>query len=140
LSEVSTNTVDGATLGAEGLNQSGTNTGSCIDKAGNAAEPAQVGGINIDKTHPLIAGSRTPAANLHGWNNQNVTVSFTCTEQGAVQSGLATNSVAGKTLATEGASQSVTNTGDCVDKAGNVAVSATVGGINIDTTAPVIDG
>jgi hypothetical protein len=40
------------------------------------------------------------------------------------------------TLTSEGKNQSVTNTGECIDKAGNKAGAATVSGINIDKTAP----
>jgi len=44
--------------------------------------------------------------------------------------------VAGATLTSEGENQEVTNTGSCTDKAGNIADSATVSGINIDKTPP----
>src|SRR5205807_1160771 len=94
--------------------------------------------IKIDTTKPVITGSKTPSANAHGWNNTNVAVSFTCTDAGPVQSGIRTNTVAGATLSTEGTNQSVSNTGSCVDAAGNTAVPASVGGINIDKTPPTI--
>jgi hypothetical protein len=92
--------------------------------------------VKIDKTKPVISGSASPAPNANGWNNTDVTVSFSCAEVGSVQSGIDTNTVAGATLTSEGAGQSVTNTGTCTDKAGNVADSATVSGINIDKTKP----
>src|SRR4029453_4060989 len=117
-----------------------TSSGNCLDNAGNAALAATVGGINIDKTAPVISGSRTPQANANGWNNTSVSVSFTCAESGSVQSGIATDTLAGGTLSGEGAGQSLTNSGDCVDNAGNAALAATVGGINIDRTAPVVSG
>lgn len=94
--------------------------------------------IKIDKTKPVITGSRLPVANANGWNNTDVTASFVCAETGTVQSGIATNTVAGATVSTEGAGQSVTNTGACTDVAGNTADSATVTDINIDKTAPVV--
>jgi hypothetical protein len=96
--------------------------------------------VKIDKTLPVISGSRTPLANVNGWNNTAVTASFLCADTGAVQSTIATNTVAGATLSGEGAGQMVTNSGVCTDKAGNTAVSSTVSGINIDTTKPVITG
>jgi hypothetical protein len=84
-----------------------------------------------DTTDPTIAGSRTPDANADGWNNTDVTVSFECDDSG---SGIAGCS-APTTLNTDGAGQSVTGT--ATDNAGNTA-QATVGGINIDMTAPSI--
>ena len=101
-----------------------------VDNAGNTeAKDSQT--INIDKTPPSISGSRSPAANSYGWNNGDVTVSFTCTD---AVSGV--DSCSGPTtLSGEGAGQSVTGT--ATDMAGNSA-SATVGGINIDKTAPTI--
>jgi hypothetical protein len=113
--------------------------GTCTDKAGNESAPASVT-VKIDLTKPLISGNRTPAANGAGWNNTDVTVSFACADTGTVQSGIATDSVAGATLAAEGADQSVTNTGQCIDAAGNVGDPATVSGINIDKTSPTITG
>lgn len=94
--------------------------------------------IKIDKTKPVITGTPAPLANVAGWNKTDVEVSFACVETGVVQSGIVTNTVAGETLTIEGAGQSVTNTGSCVDAAGNVADSATVSEINIDKTAPAI--
>jgi hypothetical protein len=118
------------TLSGEGANQSVN--GTCSDLAGNSAS-ATVSGINIDKTPPAITGSRTPAPNANGWNNTDVTVSFECAD---VLSGLGAGSPpAATTLSGEGANQSVN--GMCTDLAGNSA-SATVGGINIDKTAPAV--
>jgi hypothetical protein len=94
--------------------------------------------VKIDKTAPVITGAAAPAANGNGWNNTPVAVGFTCADTGAVQSGVDVDTVAGDTLSADGAGQSVTNTGSCVDAAGNAADAATVGGINIDQTAPVI--
>jgi len=85
--------------------------------------------IKLDKTPPVIAGSRTPGPNTFGWNNTDVAVSFTCTD---ALSGVASSS-APTTLSTEGAGQSVTGT--CTDVAGNAA-TATVSNINIDKTPP----
>jgi hypothetical protein len=65
-------------------------------------------------------------------------VSFSCIDVGPVQSGIETNTVAGRTVNTEGKDQSVTNTGECIDAAGNVADPVTVSNINIDKTPPVV--
>ncbi|TMB69354.1 MAG: hypothetical protein E6J43_04475 [Chloroflexi bacterium] len=139
-SGIATDTLVGATLTGEGAGQSVTSSGNCIDNAGNAAFPATVGGINIDKTPPLISGSRSPKANSNGWNNTDVVVTFGCADAGSVQSGIAAATVVGATISGEGAGQSLTNSGDCTDNAGNAASSATVNGINIDKTAPQIVG
>ena len=86
-----------------------------------------------DTFPPTITGSAVPGPNANGWNNTQVTVSFTCSDSG---SGIASCS-APTVLSTEGAGQSVTGT--AVDNAGNTA-SATVGPINIDLTPPSIVG
>jgi hypothetical protein len=121
-------------LASDLLTASGTASGTCKDNAGNSASASYE--AKIDKVKPVITGSRTPAANTHGWNNTDVVVSFTCTDAGG--SDIDTNSVAGDTVSSEAANQSVTNTGSCTDKAGNTAESATVSGISIDKTAPSV--
>jgi hypothetical protein len=67
-----------------------------------------------------------------------VTVSFSCADTGPVQSGIDINTVAGETVTTEGKDQSVTNTGVCIDVAGNTADPVTVSNINIDKTSPEV--
>ena len=124
------------TKSGEGTNQSAS--GTCEDKADNVSDPASVTGIDIDKTKPVITGSRAPLANTYGWNNTDVTANFACADTGSVQSGLNINTVTGATLSSEGAGQFVTNSGSCTDKAGNTADSSTVSGISIDKTNPTI--
>ena len=136
-SGIDTDTVAGATLTSNGAGQSVTNSGTCVDMAGNAAASKTIGGINIDKTAPSIAGSQTPPPNGNGWNNTDVTVSFSCADNPG-GSGIDTDTVAGATLTSNGAGQSVTNSGTCVDMAGNAAASKTIGGINIDKVTPVL--
>ncbi len=116
--------------GTDGTGQSVT--GEASDNAGNKAS-ATFGGIKIDQEKPTIEGSRTPDANAKGWNNQDVTVSFKCSD---ALSGFE-SCVGGKTVSTEGAGQSVMGTAK--DNAGNTAES-TVSGISIDKTAPTISG
>lgn len=117
------------TLAAEGANQ--LVTGTATDTAGNQNTFTTT--ISIDKTVPLITGAQTTAANANGWYNGNVQVHFTASD---ALSGLA-SVTPDVVLATEGAGQSVQGT--AVDKAGNTN-SATVSGINIDLTKPVIFG
>lgn len=138
LSGVATDTVSGDTLTGEGTGLGVTNSGDCIDAAGNHADAVTIDGIKIDRTAPTITGSATPEPNAFGWNSGPVTVGFSCTDGGSTVSGIDVDSVAGDTLSTDGAGQSVTNTGDCVDRAGNPATAATVNGINIDQTDPAI--
>jgi hypothetical protein len=85
----------------------------------------------VDQTAPSISGSAAPSPNGAGWNNTNVTVSFTCSDATSTIS-TCTSPI---TLSSDGAGQSAS--GSAADKAGNTA-STTVSGINIDKTAPTI--
>jgi hypothetical protein len=101
------------------------------DNAGNLEETKQQT-FMMDTTPPTISGNQIPAPNANGWNNTNVTVSFTCSDSG---SGLAPGSPPANTVLTaEGANQTVTGT--CTDMAGNSS-SASVK-VNIDKTPPQI--
>lgn len=106
------------------------------DAADNCTDGSDT--IGLDTVKPVITGSA--GAYVQGtWTNQDVVVSFTCADdQGAANSGVATDTVAGETATTSGAGQSITNTGECVDNAGNVADAATVGDIDIDKIAPTV--
>ena len=114
------------TVSTEGANQSAT--GTCEDTSGNTADDTQ-SGINIDTTAPSAAASRAPLANSFGWNNTDVTVSFSGTDTLSGIDSCSANQVFG-----EGAGQSASGT--CTDKAGNVSAPATVSNINVDKTAP----
>ena len=106
-------------------------SGTATDNAGNSATAYY--SVNIDKTKPTISASADRAANVNGWYNAPVTVSFTCAD---ALSGLATSCPASQ-LVNEGANQSVS--GSVSDMAGNSA-SASLSDINVDTTAPIITG
>lgn len=142
LSGVATNSVAGATLSAEGANQSVTNIGACDDRAGNAADPATFGPVKIDQTRPRITASATTADGKPYtpgiWTNQDVTVSFSCADTGTMQSGIATNTLASQTLHGDGAHLAATSVGACGDNAGNTADPVTLDGIKIDQTPPRI--
>jgi len=118
-----------AVLSNEGAGQSVTS--SCQDLAGNSSS-ATVGNISIDKTPPMITGSRTPQANSFGWNNSDVTVTFACAD---AISGVSSCGPATQIVSTQRPNQS--RTGTATDLAGNMA-SAVVAGINIDKTAPTL--
>jgi hypothetical protein len=60
----------------EGANQ--TASGTAVNRAGFSSSTSAT--VNIDKTSPLISTSKSPAANAAGWNNSDVTVTFTCSD------------------------------------------------------------
>jgi hypothetical protein len=84
----------------------------------------------VDLTDPVITFvSRTPA-NSYGWNNDDVVVTWSCTDNVGVLS-----DIVSVTISDEGENQSATGT--CEDVAGNTAED-TQDGINIDLTDPTI--
>ena len=118
-------------LSADGTNVTGNVT--VTDAAGNSAtftSPA----ANIDKTRPVAVGTASPPPDPNGWNNTDVTVTFTGTD---ALSGIA-NCSPPVVLTTSGANQSAS--GWCVDRAGNVSLPVTVTGININKGGPAISG
>ncbi len=103
---------------------------SCTDNAGNTGNGSF--SFMYDATPPTIAfANRVPAANVNGWNNTDVTVSWNCSDG---LSGAATPTV-NQVVSSEGQNQSAMGT--CQDNAGNSA-SNTQNGINIDKTAPTL--
>lgn len=109
-----------------------TRTTSLTDRLGNTAASSPVT-VRLDRTAPAVTGQATPAPNDAGWNNTPVTVTFTATD---AVSGVR-SSTGPVTLTTDGTDQSVTGT--ATDTADNVG-QHTVGGIDIDTTAPSLTG
>jgi len=103
-------------------------SGSCTDEAGNS--DSATFNFKYDNTDPTINGSASPAANGNGWNNSDVTVSFTCSD---ATSGVPAGNCPANVVLSEGADQSVTRS--VTDAAGNTA-SDTVSDINIDKTDP----
>ncbi len=110
----------------QGANQSVQ--GTAVNNAGEQTTTSVT--VNIDETVPTIIPTTTPAPNAAGWNNSNVTVSFTCSD---ALSGIAT-CPAPQTVTTEVANLTVPGT--VTDAAGNTAsASATV---SLDKTLPVV--
>lgn len=101
------------------------------DKAGNESAPATVH-VKIDRTPPAISGAPTTQPNSAGWYSGQVIVDFTCTD---TLSGVASCPTS-KAIRDDGANQSVTSD-PASDVAGNERAGRTVGGINVDGTAPV---
>lgn len=90
--------------------------------------------IKRDATEPTITSSASANGNPYtagSWTNQNVIVTFVCSDTGSGL-GSVTSPV---TKSGEGASQAANGT--CTDIAGNIS-SSSFTGINIDKTAPVI--
>ncbi|MEI3847609.1 MULTISPECIES: OmpL47-type beta-barrel domain-containing protein [unclassified Microbacterium] len=103
-----------------------------VDIAGNI-EVVQSLTINVDTVLPTITGQAIPAANAFGWNNDDVTVKFTCSDAESDIAGCAPDVL----LENEGAGQ--TAAGQARDNAGNLN-STTVGPVNIDKTKPTLAG
>lgn len=129
-------TVDGSAL-QTGASFTLTTTGDhtitffSTDKAGNA-EVAQTARVRIDKSAPTISHAFTPLGYTDGaWTNQDVTVTFTCADQGG-------SGVAGCTApVANGAEGDYTVLGTATDGAGNSATDSA--SVRIDKTAPTID-
>jgi hypothetical protein len=109
----------------------GDQTASCSYTDGGGLSDSDSATYTIvDTTDPVITFvSRTPA-NSYGWNNGDVVVTWSCTDNVGVVSATVT-----KTISAEGAGQSATGT--CTDLVGRTA-SNTQTGINIDLTDPTI--
>lgn len=117
----------GTVISSEGTSLSVT--GFAADNAGNTAN-FTVGGINIDKTPPVITGAALAPPNANGWYRSDVIINFSATD---TLSGIDTLTP-DTAISAEGTSLSAAGT--ATDKAGNSA-SFTVTGINIDRTPPV---
>jgi len=100
------------------------------DNAGNVEATHHLT-IRIDKTAPVVTGTRLTPPNANGWNNGSVQVRFRAAD---ALSGIDGAATIDRTVSGEGANQSVSQT--FFDLAGNPG-SATVSAINIDLTAPL---
>ena len=103
-------------------------SGEAVDEFGNTASTSVT--INLDKFDPTISAIKNPLSNANGWNNADVTVSFTCADS---SSGIAT-CPASIPLSTEGAGQIISGT--ATDIAGKSATASTK--VSIDKTPPEI--
>ena len=109
----------------EGAGQGGSHT--FTDRAGNSAT-MHSDAINIDKTAPVVTVTRSPAPDATGWNDTDVTATWTASD---ALSGIDGSSSATHLFNQDGAGQSATRSFS--DRAGNSA-SATISNINIDKT------
>ena len=103
---------------------------TATDDSGNSSSGSFTVTVE-DTTSPTITFfSRLPVANVFGWNNGSVTVTWGCSDiVGVVAASVS------KTVSSEGSAQSATGT--CADTSGNTA-SDTQSGINIDLTNPTL--
>jgi uncharacterized repeat protein (TIGR01451 family) len=116
------------TLSTEGTNQSAT--GEAADLAGNVGSSTTTG-VNIDLGKPTIAVALSPASNVKGWNNGQVTAHFTCADTLSSIAACAPDHV----IDTDG--NNLTVTGSATDTAGNTE-SVTSAAFNIDSVVPTI--
>jgi hypothetical protein len=104
-----------------------------VDVAGNVEAPNQVG-LKWDNIAPTVTHSLSPAANALGWNNSDVTVSFSAKDD---DHGSGVASVSGpQTISTETSGTDVVGTAH--DTAGNVGTDHVT--IRLDKTKPTITG
>jgi alpha-tubulin suppressor-like RCC1 family protein len=116
------------TLTADTAASGATLTCSATSAGGTGSQSVT---IKRDATAPTISGSASPAPNAAGWNNSDVTVSFTCAD---ALSGI-TSCGPNQTLSSDGAALSASGT--AADQAGNTA-STSVSGLKLDKTAPTL--
>jgi hypothetical protein len=106
---------------SEGANQ--IVSGTATDKAGNTATASIA--LNIDKTPPVVTPAVSPEANANGWNNSDVTVSFTAID---ALSGIAPGSVTLPVmLAADGTNVSATGSATDVTARRSIRVSRRAG-------------
>ncbi len=113
---------------SEGVAVSYTSNPSC-DPAGNCATGSI--SLSIDKTNPTITAVASPNPNSNGWNNSNVTISFTCSDS---LSGIAT-CPSPVTVSSEGDNQTITGT--VTDMAGNSSTISKT--LRVDKTKPLVN-
>ena len=113
-------------ISTEGSSQ--TVSGYCRNYAGLSSTVTLT--VSIDKTVPLISAARTPAGNIFGWANQDVSVSYTCSDN---LSGVR-SCPAATLFSSEGLN--VSTSAIVYDYAG-ITNQVTINGISIDKTKPV---
>ncbi|MDP9378434.1 MAG: hypothetical protein M3P40_12855, partial [Actinomycetota bacterium] len=108
-----------------------TKTSEATDNLGTKGTGSQF--VRVDKSAPDISASLSPEPNALGWNNTDVSVAFSCTDQPGL-SGIADCPTSATKVTTEGADQSITGTAK--DFAGNSSTGKAT--VSIDKTAPTL--
>jgi hypothetical protein len=122
-----------------------------LEPADGGTADAGIGPAPVDTTAPTTTVT-VPPANVHGWHNTDVTVTFHATDSGAVVSGvraihISLSGAQTGTTVLPGAGGSVTVSAEgtthvtyfAIDNAGNVEASKSFA-LNIDKTPPLIAG
>ena len=122
-----------AAAGADGTRST---TVTALDGADcvSGAQASVSRSYSIDNTPPVVSATRSPAPNSFGWNNSDITVTWSATDAG---SGVAS----GPTPATDGLtsdSPGVNKTSTATDRVGNVGTGSMI--IKLDKTPPTISG
>jgi hypothetical protein len=100
--------------------------------AGGSAGPVQVS-IKRDASAPSVSGAPASGPNGDGWYNADVTIAWTCSDNGP--SGLAAACPATTTIGGEG--RGLTDSlGPIADMAGNSTTGVSAPPVNVDRTAP----
>jgi Glucodextranase, domain B/Bacterial Ig-like domain (group 2)/IPT/TIG domain/PQQ-like domain len=118
-----------ATIGAGGLATAGTAGSSTILAMSNGVASSTSVTVTAGGP-PTITATVAPPPNTAGWNNSNVTVTFTCIPGSAA----ITTCPSPQALSSEGASQVVSGT--VTDAVGNTATATVT--VNIDKTPPAL--
>ena len=105
--------------------------GSCSDKAGNTT--AKAFGLKFDSTTPQLTPAPSRPANVNGWHNQALTVTFPGTD---ATSGIDLCTAPQPYSGPDNANATVP--GSCTDKAGNA--TAKTFALKYDATNPKVDG
>jgi len=88
----------------------------------------------LDNTGPLVTAALSPAANAAGWNNSNITITWSATDAGSGVSSGPTPASDSQTANTTG----VTKTSTASDRLGNVGNGSVT--VKLDKSAPTITG
>jgi hypothetical protein len=100
---------------------------------GQSKDP-QTASYILDNTGPLVTGAISPAANSSGWNNGNVSVTWSAADGGSGLASGPTPANDSQTVDTAG----VTKTSSAADRLGNVGSGQVT--IKLDRTSPSITG
>lgn len=100
-----------------------------VDNEGNR-EASKTLTVRIDTAAPTISASASPGPNTNGWNNTDVTISYSCSD---ISGGSGVDSAA-SSLGDDVLSASGAASGTCVDNAGNSAAATKT--VQIDKTPP----
>jgi hypothetical protein len=107
---------------------------------GLSAPQLSFGPIKVDTTRPVISATLKTADGqryqLGHWTNQTVTITFSCSETGTVQSGLRSGGGTSETVTVQHAEKAVTSHLECRDNAGNQASPVVLGPIRVDQKPP----